>query len=60
MFSTMSNEPKSERIQFLMEPSLRRAIKDVRFNDRLESEGDAIRQLIREALEARAKRKDAD
>jgi hypothetical protein len=55
MFSVMNNEPKSERIQFLMEPSLRRAIKDVRFNDRIESEGDAIRQLLREALDARGK-----
>lgn len=37
----------------MMEPSLRRAIKDVRFNDRIESEGEAIRQLLLEALEAR-------
>jgi hypothetical protein len=55
MFSAMSNEPKSERVQFLMEPSLRRAIKDVRFEDRIESEGEAIRKLLLEALAARGK-----
>lgn len=50
----MSNEPKSERIQFLMEPSLRRAVKAWRFSHEVESEGDAIRMLLRAAL------KDAD
>lgn len=46
---------KSERVQLMMEPSLRRAIEDVRFSDRLRSESDAIRTLLLEALDARRK-----
>jgi hypothetical protein len=49
----MSDEPVSERVQFLMTPSLRRAVKAWRFANEIESEGEAIRLLLQEALAAR-------
>lgn len=53
----MVNEPKSERIQMLMEPSLRRAIREWRFANQVETEGEAIRRLLQIGLEAEAQRK---
>ncbi len=53
---TGQDKPESsnlERIQFLMEPSLRKRIREWRHRNEIESEGDAIRQLLRKALEAR-------
>lgn len=65
MFSAMIDELMSERIQFLMTPSLRRAIKTWRYRNEIESEGEAIRLLLMDALElhekeGEIKRKDAD
>lgn len=53
----MTNEPKTERIQMLMEPSLRRAIREWRFANQVDTEGEAIRRLIQIALEVEAERK---
>jgi hypothetical protein len=54
MFSAMNDEPMSERIQFLMTPSLRRAVKTWRYRNEIESEGEALRLLIQRAMEAEA------
>lgn len=53
MLSTMSDEPKTERIQFLMEPSLRRSLTTWRRTNGIDSEGEALRLLVQEALAAR-------
>lgn len=45
-------ELKSERLQLLMEPSLRKAIKAWRFSNEVETEGEAIRRLIERGLQA--------
>lgn len=51
MVCLMSDEMMSERIQFLMTPSLRRAIKAWRHRNEIDSEGEAIRQLLKDAIE---------
>lgn len=43
-------ELKTERLQLLMEPSLRKAIKAWRFSNEVETEGEAIRRLIEHGL----------
>jgi hypothetical protein len=55
MFSVMSDEPVSERIQFLMTPSLRRAIKAWRHRNEIDSEGEALRLLLQAALDREEK-----
>jgi hypothetical protein len=55
MLSIMSNEPKTERVQLMMEQSLRRAVRAWRFANEIESEGEAIRQLLMDALELHEK-----
>jgi hypothetical protein len=50
---TGRDKPESsslEYVQFKMEPSLRKRIKAWRFENRVESEGEAIRQLLMDAL----------
>lgn len=46
------SEQKTERLQLLMEPSLRRKVRAWRFSNEIESEGEAIRRLIEKGLEA--------
>jgi len=45
-------ELKSERLQLLMEPSLRKAIKAWRFSNEIDTEGEAIRRLVIAGLQA--------
>ena len=53
----MTSEPKTERIQMLMEPSFRQAIRDWRFANRVDTDGEAIRRLIQIALEVETQKK---
>jgi hypothetical protein len=52
MFSVMIDDLMSERVQFLMTPSLRRAIKAWRHRNEIESEGEALRLLLQRGLES--------
>ena len=53
ILSAMSDtELKSERLQLLMEPSLRKAIKAWRFSNEIDTEGEAIRRLVLAGLQA--------
>lgn len=45
-------ELKTERLQLLMEPSLRKAIKAWRFSNEIDTEGEAIRRLVLAGLQA--------
>ena len=58
MISVMIDEPMSERVQFLMTPSLRREIKAWRHRNEIESEGEALRLLLMDALELHEKEAD--
>jgi hypothetical protein len=52
-------ELKTERLQLLMEPSLRKAIKAWRFTNEIETEGEAVRRLIELGLQAEAQQSNA-
>jgi hypothetical protein len=53
MLSAMSDEPVSERIQFLMTPSLRRAVTTWRRSNGIDSEGEALRLLVQAGLDGK-------
>jgi Arc/MetJ-type ribon-helix-helix transcriptional regulator len=43
--------PDQERINLIVEGAMRSAIRDFRFQNRYDSEGEAVRELLRFALE---------
>lgn len=43
--------PEQERLNLVVESSMRAEIRDFRFQERFDSEGDAVRELLRIALE---------
>lgn len=43
--------PEQERLNLMVETSMRSAIRDFRFQERYDSEGDAVRELLRIALQ---------
>jgi hypothetical protein len=45
--------PDQERLNLMVETTMRAAIRDFRFQERYDSEGDAVRELLRVALEAK-------
>lgn len=50
----MSDTRKTpERINFIVDPELRTALKQWRHKEMIDTEGEAVRQLLREALQAR-------
>lgn len=51
----MGNELKTERFQLILPPTLRERIREWRFAHRINSESEAIRQLIEAGMEALSK-----
>lgn len=51
----MDKELKTERFQIILTPTEREAIREWRFANRISSESEAIRQLIKAGMEALSK-----
>ena len=49
----MSNAKSYERINFIVDPQMRQVIKRFRHQEMIDTEGEAVRQLLHEALVAR-------